>query len=286
MKLTLTFSLLTLVLICRNGFAAPVTEALDITYANYGDRAVKLDLYLPANESTELRPAVVLIHGGGWIGGSRKNFRPTAMRLAAAGYVVANISYRLATEAKFPGCVSDAKTAVRWMRAHASEHRIDTNRIYAIGGSAGGHLAAMVATSPGKFEGEGGWSNQSSEVAGVIMMGTGVDQVTRVKESKSGSVKNCVIFFGGELSEKPEVYADGSPITHISKKTPPTLFLDGEFDNPGKRYVEMRKQLDELGVQHELVVIPGAKHGQWGKEPWKAPFEDAMLKFLSKLQSE
>lgn len=149
-----------------------------------------------------------------------------------------------------------------------------------MGGSAGGHLAALVATSPGKFEGEGGWADQSSSVRGVIMMGAGVDQVTRAKESKGGSVKSCVIFFGGEFSEKPEVYAAGSPITHISKETPPILFLDGEFDNPGKRYLKMQGELNELGVSHKLVVIPGAKHGQWGREPWKTPFENAMLEFL------
>ncbi len=267
----------------QNPVPDSISETLDIVYANYGERAVQLDLYAPPTDD-KARPGIVLIHGGGWVGGSRKAFRNTAMRLATEGYVVANIDYRLATEAKFPGCVSDAKAAVRWMRSNADKHGIDPERIYAIGGSAGGHLAAMVATSPGKFEGEGGNADQSSAVQGVIMMGTGVDQVARVKESKSGSVKSCVIFFGGEYSEKPEVYAAGSPITHISKSTPPILFLDGEFDNPGQRYIDMRKQLDELGVKHDLVVIPGAKHGQWGKEPWKTPFEDAMLKFLSGLK--
>mgnify|MGYP002628203295 CR=1 FL=1 len=256
-----------------------IVETLDVDFAIYGDRAVQLDLYAP-KETTKLRPGIVLIHGGGWIGGSRKAFRNTAMRLATEGFVVANIDYRLATEAKFPGCVSDAKAAIRWMRAHAKQNGMDPGTIYAIGGSAGGHLAAMVATSPGKFEGEGGWADQSSAVSGVVMMGAGVDQVTRARESKSGSVKSCVIFFGGEYSEKPEIYAAGSPITHISKETPPILFLDGEFDNPGKRYVKMQGELDELGVSHKLVVIPSAKHGQWGREPWKTPFENAMLEFL------
>ncbi|MDA7598045.1 alpha/beta hydrolase, partial [bacterium] len=256
-----------------------IVETLDVDFAIYGGRAVQLDLYAP-KETTKLRPGIVLIHGGGWIGGSRKAFRNTAMRLATEGFVVANIDYRLATEAKFPGCVSDAKAAIRWMRAHAKQNGMDPGTIYAIGGSAGGHLAAMVATSPGKFEGEGGWADQSSAVSGVVMMGAGVDQVTRARESKSGSVKSCVIFFGGEYSEKPEIYAAGSPITHISKETPPILFLDGEFDNPGKRYVKMQGELDELGVSHKLVVIPSAKHGQWGREPWKTPFENAMLEFL------
>lgn len=259
-----------------------ITETLDINFANYGERAVPLDLYAP-KKADSLRPGIVLIHGGGWTGGSRKAFRNTAMRLATEGYVVANIDYRLATETKFPGCVSDAKAAVRWMRANAEKYHIDAGKIYAIGGSAGGHLAAMVATSPGKFEGDGGWADQSSKVQAVIMMGSGVDQVARVKESKSGSVRSCVIFFGGELDEKPDVYRNGSPITHISKSTPPVLFLDGGLDNPGKRYIEMSRQLDELGVKNQLVVIPGAKHGQWGREPWKTQFEDAMLSFLRSL---
>ena len=68
----------------------------------------------------------------------------------------------------------------------------------------------------------------------------------------------------------------------MSSHTPPILFLDGEFDSPGERYVDMRQRLDGLGVANEFVMIPGAKHGQWGREPWLTPFVEAVDQFLKK----
>ena len=113
-------------------------------------------------------------------------------------------------------------------------------------GSAGGHPAAVVATTHGdKFFKDGeNYVGISDEVITAVIMGTGVEQVARVKETEGGSVKTCVIFFGGELDEIPEMYKKGSPITHLAEKTPPILVTDGEFDRPGQRYVQFREKFD------------------------------------------
>ncbi len=253
----------------------------DVAYATFGEREVHLDWFRPDNDKTY--PSIVLIHGGGWIGGNRKSFETTAKDLAVAGYVVANIDYRLATEAKFPGAVLDCKAAVRWMRVQAERLGVNAKQIAAIGGSAGGHLAAMVATTSGDsyFVDEKNHRGQSDAVQAVIIMGAGVDQVARVNASSSGSIKNCVIFFGGEYSEVPEIYAKGSPITHLSKSTPPLLMIDGEKDRPGQRYGEFRKKLDTIGVRNEFVMMPGAKHGEWGKVAFRPAFVGAMTDFLA-----
>ena len=261
--------------------AAEVNVKRGITYAAYGDRTLQLDLYLPNTEG-ESRIAIVLVHGGGWIQGSRDKFSKVAQALAERGYVVANISYRLATEAKFPGAVSDVKAATRWLRHHADEYNVDPKRIAGIGGSAGGHLVAMAALTPGRFEGDGGLPDVSSEMSAIVVMGSGVDQVARVRETKGGEVKNCTIFFGGTLEQVPEIYREASPITHVSAQTPPILFLDGSRDRPGERYVEMRKKLDELEITHQLSVVEGAKHGQWGHPDFRPKFVEAMATFLSK----
>ena len=252
----------------------------DVPYAKFGAREVHLDCFRIDDE--EVRPGIVLIHGGGWIGGSRKAFGQTAQDLARLGYVVANVDYRLATEAKFPGAVLDCKAAVRWMRSNAKKLGVDPDRIAAIGGSAGGHLAAMAATTSGDsdFTDEENYPDESDALQAVVIMGSGVDQVARVKESKSGSIKNCVIFFGGEYSEVPEVYAHGSPITHLSKNTPPILMLDGGKDKPGERYGAFREKLDRLGVRNDFQMIPGAKHGEWGKPQYRPKFVAAMDEFL------
>ncbi|MCG8601292.1 MAG: alpha/beta hydrolase [Verrucomicrobiales bacterium] len=252
----------------------------DVAYAKFGGREVHLDWFRPDDKN--VYPGILLIHGGGWIGGSRKAFGTTAQDLARLGYVVANIDYRLATEAKFPGAVLDCKAAVRWMRANAEELGLDPDHIAAVGGSAGGHLAAMVATTSGNpdFADEANHPEESDVLHALVIMGAGVDQVARIKESKNGSIKNCVIFFGGEYREVPETYAQGSPITHLSEKTPPVLMLDGGNDRPGQRYGEFRKKLDSLGVRNDLRVIPNAKHGEWGKPQYRPKFVAAMDAFL------
>ncbi len=261
-----------------------VGEHLDLVYAKQGDKRVRemhLDLYLP--KSAGPHPTLLTVHGGGWLGGSKKSFREIAVMLAARGYAVANVEYRLADEAKFPGAVQDVAAAVRWLRSNAAKYSIDPDRIGAVGGSAGGHLVGMVATTAhSKKYHDHNSPNQSSELQAAVLMGAGVDQVTRVKETKGGSITNCVIFFGAEYRDNPDIYVEASPITHVSEDTPPLLFLDGELDKPGKRYIGMREKLDGLSIANELVVIDGAKHGHWGSEPYRSQFVDAMDAFFRK----
>lgn len=138
-------SLLALVLLVSSAFAdetSSLKQGGEVVYASYVDRELHLDWVRPDND--EIYPGIVLVHGGGWIGGSRKSFQTTAEDLARAGYVVANVDYRLATEAKFPGAVLDVKAAVRWMRANAEMLGLNPERIGGVGGSAGGHLTAML----------------------------------------------------------------------------------------------------------------------------------------------
>ncbi len=250
----------------------------NLVYDSIDGMDLKLDLYRPKGKGPF--PCAVLLHGGGWTGGNKESFRPMAHALAKKGFVAVTIQYRLATQARFPGAVEDAKQAIRWLRKHAGKYSIDPKRIGGVGGSAGGHLIGMVAVSQdsGKFD-RAPQAKESCAVQCAIMMGSGVDQVTRSKESKK-PIKNCVIFFGGTIDEAPEMYAAGSPITHLSKQTPPLLILEGENDRPGQRYLEFRKKLDALGVPNELVVIEGAKHGQWGAHPWFSSFADETARLL------
>lgn len=267
-------------LVSNQSFAgeAEVVVKKNIPYATYNERKVELDLYLP--KAKGFRPAIILVHGGGWIKGSRAGFATMAKDLAMHGYVVANIEYRLAGEAKFPGAVSDVKAAIRWMRANAKKYRVDDNKIAGIGGSAGGHLVAMAATTPGQFEGTGGNKNQSSELNASIVMGAGVDQVTRLKNNNGKEIQNCVLFFGAKFTDNPEIYKTASPITHVNKAMSPILFLDGTKDRPGQRYVDMQKKLDTLGVKHDFKTVEGAKHGQWSKPQFRKTYVDIMVKFL------
>ncbi|MDF1738319.1 MAG: alpha/beta hydrolase [Verrucomicrobiales bacterium] len=278
MKILLTGLML---LISAGAGAVELKATHEVAYAKYGERELLLDWFRPDDD--KIYPGVIVVHGGGWLGGTRKAFETMSREIAAAGYVVANLDYRLATEAEFPGAVLDTKAAIRWMRANAETLALDREWIGAVGGSAGGHLVAMAASTGNNeaFSKEGNHSDQSDALQATVIFGAGVDQVTRVKESKSGSIKNCVIFFGGEYSEVPEVYAQGSPITHVSETTSPILMIDGEFDSPGTRYGDYRKKLDEAGVRNEFLMIPGAKHGQWGRNDFRPKYVEAILAFFA-----
>ena len=270
-----------LIVVATASHGEGVTVERNVSYANYGQRTLKLDLFLP--DADGLRTGVVLVHGGGWTQGNREKFTSMAEALSKRGLVVANISYRLATEAKFPAAVSDVKAATRWLRANAKKYRVDPKRIVGIGGSAGGHLVAMAGLTSGEYEGDGGSNDFSSELSAIVVMGSGVDQVSRVKESKTGEIENCTIFFGGTIKEVPQVYHDASPINHVSPQTPPILFLDGSLDRPGERYVDMRKQLAALDLPNQLQVIVGAKHGHWNRDEFRGRYVNAMATFIEEV---
>src|SRR5262249_12078083 len=108
----------------------------DVTFAHVADTTLKLDLAMPSQGSGPF-PAVVCIHGGGWVGGDRKQMAQTIDVLARRGYVAIAPDYRVAPKHRFPACVEDCKTAVRWLRANCGKYRVDTARIGAVGLSAG-----------------------------------------------------------------------------------------------------------------------------------------------------
>jgi acetyl esterase/lipase len=145
-----------------------ITVTKDIHYREGNSKAWKLDMAMPANFGSEIRPALVIVHGGGWAGGSKDVdvYQKMMVDYAQKGYVTINVEYRLTGEAPFPACIEDVKCAVRWLRAHADELRVDPERIGAYGHSAGAHLALMLAMVPetAGLEGDGGWDDYSSVV--------------------------------------------------------------------------------------------------------------------------
>src|SRR6185369_12270345 len=127
----------------------------DLTYSSLsGYRPLILDLYKPAKSGKPL-PLVIYLHGGGWQGGHTRHsgafedWPGVLASIAARGYVVASVEYRLSGEAAFPAAVQDVKAAIRWLRMHATEFGIDKARAVVWGGSAGGQLAALVGASCG-----------------------------------------------------------------------------------------------------------------------------------------
>ena len=264
---------------------AGVAQRLDVVYARYGDRELHLDLFSPTEKSPP-RPAVVVVHGGGWLNGDKTKFHALAQALAQRGYVAAAIEYRLGGEALFPAAIHDCNAATRWLRANAERLGIDAKRIAAVGGSAGGHLVGLMAAAPSvdSLQGEGGNSSVSSRLAAAVVMAGPLELATgpvAEKSRNSPESSNSNRWLGKTVDEAPELYRLASPLTHVSKECPPILFQTGEHDRP-QRNVATRDKLRELGVSTETRVYADGKHGCWNQHPWFEPMVDDIDAFLAR----
>jgi acetyl esterase/lipase len=262
-----------------------VTVEPHLVYARYGDRELHLDLYHPAKGSGPF-PGIVFIHGGGWIGGTHLHFRRQAAYLASKGFVASTIEYRLSGEAPYPAAVYDCKAAVRWMRANAEKYKMNPQLIAVSGGSAGGHLAALLGTtnSISALEGNGGNAGFSSRVQAVVAFNGIYDFVSLMEKSPSRTLIERVVpkFLGGTLHEVPEVYVEASPVAHVASSDPPFLLLHGTADTtaPYGQALEMQKALKCSGVKVELYSAKGASHGFFNSPPYYQPTLERMEKFL------
>ncbi|MDB5173680.1 MAG: alpha/beta hydrolase, partial [Phycisphaerales bacterium] len=161
-------SLVMMLVNVRSARAGEIIFEEGIEYSNPDNQHLKLDIARP-KEDAGLRPAVVCIHGGGFRAGDRNGYDGLCKKLAEHGYVAVTVTYRLAPKYQFPAAVVDVKTAVRWMRANAQKYHVDPERIAALGGSAGGHLAQYLGVTGDvhRFDGDE-YPGVSSKVQCVI----------------------------------------------------------------------------------------------------------------------
>jgi acetyl esterase/lipase len=245
----------------------------DISYVPNGDEAQKLDLYLPEKASEKPLPLIVHIHGGGWIGGNKYPC-PVAL-MVLRGYAVASVEYRFSQKAIFPAQIQDCQAAIRWLRAHSKEYNFDTEHVGVIGGSAGGHLSALVGTSGGKnaFPKIGGNEEQSDRVQAVCDIYGPSDFSTVVQQAADDkNVKNIFQFntpkdpysslIGTKLDDKPKADAV-SPVHYVTQDNPPIVILHGTHDTlvPYAQSEEFAAVLKEKGVPVWLQKLLGAGHG-------------------------
>jgi acetyl esterase/lipase len=241
----------------------PGVQALrDVEYVPRGHERQKLDLYLPEQPAGAL-PLVVWIHPGGGQGGSKERVR--ALYLTTQGYAVASINHRLIQDATFPAQIHDCKAAIRWLRAHCREYRLDPDRIGVWGASSGGMLAALLGTSGGvkKLEGkEGGNLDQSSRVQAVCDW-FGASDVAALAATSAEFNHALAKAFGGPLAQTKEKVLQASPVTHVSKDNPPFLIVHGEKDRPVplSQSQLLADALKRAGVEVTLKIVPDAGHG-------------------------
>jgi acetyl esterase/lipase len=266
----------------------------DVIFLSPG-RAEKLDLYLPVSGPTRHRAAVVWIHGGGWTGGTKDANREVQVcsALAEAGFVCASVSYRLGQGA-WPENLLDCKNAVRYLRIHAAELDIAPDKIAVGGGSAGGHLALMVAFTVGepKLEPAAPYPEVSSAVRCVLDFYGITDLLTRQETKPDGTPTGgrkdggAVAVFTG--ADRDKIFRRASPVTYVTAHSPPVLILHGRADTTVdyEQSVQLAHKLEETGVPHELVLLEGVGHTfdlqAWNKKPLPRDLRPVVLAFLDK----
>ena len=262
-----------------------VTAELDQVYARYGNRTLLADLFhFPVSADAGRRPAIVVVHGGGWLNGDKTKFRALSVELARRGYLVMAIEYRLGGEAHFPAAMHDCNAAVRFLRAHAEKYDLDPERIGAVGGSAGGHLVGLMAAAPHleELQGEGGNADFSSRLQAAIVMAGPMQMLSGQVAQRSRSqpeISNANRWIGKTIDQAPELYRLAAPFQHFNKQSPPLLFMVGEHDVPG-RNEPSREKLAGLGVPTGVKIYADGKHGCWNQLPWFGTMVDDMDKFF------
>ncbi|MEM7013547.1 MAG: alpha/beta hydrolase [Verrucomicrobiota bacterium] len=237
----------------------------DIEYLGQG-RKLTLDLYLPP-DSSKPRPSVLIVHGGGWHGGDKAAKREINIgtNLAKAGYVCASVNYVLAEKKDsfvdnlrqvWPHNLQDCMKAVQFLRANAEKYQIDLENIGAIGGSAGGHLVAMLAYAS-DYDGldpkDGPHADQSCRIQAVAPMYGVYDLLLLAKEREMLE----------DLSEEDKVLCHAaSPVSYLDGDDPPALLLHGTRDAlvPVSQSEALHTALEEQGLPTQLHIVDGGKH--------------------------
>lgn len=264
-----------------------ITAHVGLTYSTVGSRKLLGDLFVPQNRSKPL-PAIVVVHGGGWLKGDKTKFRAMAIALAQKGFVTFAPEYRLGEEALFPAGSHDVHTAVRFLRANAKTYGIQPDRIGAVGGSAGGHLVGLLATGGDlpELRGTGNWDGVSSKIQAAVVLAGPMEMTTGSVAERSRTkpkTSNANMWLGGTIDEKPALYALADAHLKISKDDCPILFMAGEKDNP-QRNAPSREKLKAVGVHTGLISYPGAKHGAWNSFPWFDEYINDIAAFLEQLK--
>ncbi|MDR5897537.1 alpha/beta hydrolase [Halomonas vilamensis] len=217
---------------------------------------LRADVYLPETSGEPLRPAALVVHGGGWRNRGRKDMEQIAKALAAQGYVTVNIEHRFAPEHHFPAQLHDLQQAMRWLHANAADWQVDTERMVGVGFSSGAHLVSLLAVAGAEGPLAEPYGGEHARLAAVLAGGLPSDLL------KFNDGRLVVDFIGGTRAQKREAYVRASPARQVTGAAPPHFLYHGTWDRlvPVDHATDFYQALLAHDVESELYLLRGRGH--------------------------
>ena len=253
----------------------------NVVYGEVDETKLLLDVYRPVTPGSS-RPAVIVIHGGGWTEGfaDRAYVAPFAEHLAEAGYVAFNIDYRLMNGEPghnvWPSQLNDVQRAVRWVRANAEEYGVDPERIASLGHSAGGQLASLLGVRETNDWSDPSAERFSSRVNAAIDLSGDIDLALPYPSAFDNQLVRD--YLGGSVEDIPDVFREASPVTWVNAETVPFLVIHSANDeiNPVAHAHALVAALHEARVETAFVELGHGGHmatAEWDTSgPWILAF--------------
>ncbi|SFU27528.1 Acetyl esterase/lipase [Pustulibacterium marinum] len=260
-------------IVFQSSDSVKVTE--NVVYKTTETSALQLSIYQPKNKKNTA--VVLLIHGGGWISGSKENQQVMAEQLAKNGFSAVTVQYRLSDEAKYPAAVLDIKDAIRWVREHAKKYHFNPDQLAILGTSAGAQLATLVGVTANSniFPSE----NTTSDAVQAIINIDGIVSFIH-PEAEEGSY--AAYWLGGSEKEHFETWKEASPLEYIDKNTPPTLFINSARPRFHAGRDAMIEKLNTYQIYSEVHTLENSPHSFWLLHPWFQPTLTYTVNFLHK----
>ena len=260
---------------------AGFTSQMNVVYSTAPNWEGKMDIYLPPKDKGA-SPVVINIHGGGWNKGVRES-QTGFNTFFKMGFAVANISYRLTGHTTAPAAVEDARCALIYLIKHAKELNIDVNKIVVMGGSAGGHLALMAGLLGNDHRFDGNCPGVENIKVAAIIDKYGITDVWDWGYGPRITSTSAKRWLGNKAADQAFA-ATVSPITYVSKNSPPVFIVHGDADPvvPYQQSVDLYNKLKQAGVKTEFITVKGGEHGKFDKEK-NSELNKAIAAFLKSL---
>ena len=235
----------------------------NINYKKLSNRNLSIDAFINA-ASTKL-PAIVIFHGGGWKSGNKEMQNPMAQKLANLGFQTFTVEYRLSDEAKYPAAILDGIDAIRFIKENSKKFNINKKKIVILGCSSGAQMATLIG------------EQYPNEIAAII----NIDGVLAFHHPESSEGNSAAFWLGGTYNEVPKIWEEASPLSHVSKKSPPILFINSQFPRFHAGRDDMITKLNAFKIYSEINNIEDSPHSFWLFDPWFQPTIDYIHNFLN-----